>query len=142
MPNAPKTPPKPKPVTTYAALLGRAIVHTRKRNKVTRGKLARAIGLDPKDWTPIEHGEVVLTTGQLEIVAGKMKTTVQDLQKMTDGLVRVVNTLGVPVMDTAHQARAQGRPLLDYEDLKLAVKAGLAPQAKKRSESPRKKQES
>ncbi len=130
---------QPTAATTYAAMVGRAIVHARKKAKVPRAKLARAIGITPKEWTPIEHGRRDLTADQLNIVARKLALTPLAILTLAAELVETAKGHGLKVVASADEAKAAGYVLVEVQDVMLAVKTTLEPQARKRSESPRKK---
>lgn len=108
------------PATTYAAIVGAAIVQLRERHGTTQADCAAAMNLAPSTWSRIERGTSALTVEQLARFAAYVRCAPSDVLILADERRDEITSRGVAVLldrVSATEAMARGHALVSAATL-------------------------
>lgn len=92
------TPPPPKPLVTYPALVGKILAQQRESRGIKQGDFAAFIGLSQSAYSRLEAGESVLNLSQLRNAAAHLGLTPAQVLHRADQYEALLRQQGVDVL--------------------------------------------
>jgi transcriptional regulator with XRE-family HTH domain len=96
----------PKPVITYAMLVGRIVEFHRGQMNIHQEHMAQTLGISQSAYSRLEQGQSAMSVTQLRMIAERLGTTSAVLIQNTDQYARQLRAQGVSVTDEKQNATA------------------------------------
>jgi transcriptional regulator with XRE-family HTH domain len=89
----------PKPILTYATLVGRIVEHHRRQRGIHQESMAQAIGISQSAYSRLEKGQSAMSVTQLRLIGERLGTTPEQLLQHTAQYASKLRAQGVDVID-------------------------------------------